>query len=221
MPSDLPLWLTLSGSNYPCLEQIFIVPKMFELLGFDCTCNKNKTQSRHLHRPGRKPRLFRKSRLCREPRLCRRARLCRKPRLCRKARLCRKPRLSRKPRLCRKPRQCRKSRLGRVSSLGRDYPFNKHYIGTLTRENVPSDMCAQHWLKSTVYSRSLIKVFFVSMKKHCILGYPKCAQWRFRSDCAKAQSDLNLRLAHMSEGTFSDVVPHLDGVLFQVFICYT
>ena len=29
-------WLTLSGSNYPCLEQFSIVPKMFEPLRFDC-----------------------------------------------------------------------------------------------------------------------------------------------------------------------------------------
>ena len=28
--------ITLSGSNYPCLERISMVPKMFEPLGFDC-----------------------------------------------------------------------------------------------------------------------------------------------------------------------------------------
>ena len=33
---DLAPWLTLSGSNYPCLEQIFTVLKMFEPLKFDC-----------------------------------------------------------------------------------------------------------------------------------------------------------------------------------------
>ena len=39
--------------------------------------------------------------------------------------------------------------------------------------------------------------------KHlCILGYTKCALWRFWSDCANAQADLNLRWAHMSDGTF-------------------
>ena len=32
----LASWLTLSGSNYPCLEQISMVPKMFEPLKFDC-----------------------------------------------------------------------------------------------------------------------------------------------------------------------------------------
>ena len=37
LPSDLALWLTLSGSNYPCLEQISMVPKMFEPLKFDCS----------------------------------------------------------------------------------------------------------------------------------------------------------------------------------------
>ena len=30
-------WLTLCGSNYPCLEQISMVPKMFEPLRFDCS----------------------------------------------------------------------------------------------------------------------------------------------------------------------------------------
>ena len=46
---------------------------------------------------------------------------------------------------------------------------------------------------------------FVIMKKLCILGYPKYAQRRFWSACANAQSDLNLRWALISEGTFSDV----------------
>ena len=31
------------------------------------------------------------------------------------------------------------------------------------------------------------------MKKHCIIGYLKCAQWRFWWDCADGQVDLNLR----------------------------
>ena len=33
---DLVPWLTLSGSNYPYLEQISMAPKMFEPLKFDC-----------------------------------------------------------------------------------------------------------------------------------------------------------------------------------------
>ena len=32
----LALWLTLTSSNYPCLEHIFIVPKVFESLKFEC-----------------------------------------------------------------------------------------------------------------------------------------------------------------------------------------
>ena len=36
MPPDLALLSTLIGSNYPCLELIFIVPKMFQPLKFEC-----------------------------------------------------------------------------------------------------------------------------------------------------------------------------------------
>ena len=36
-PPDLALLSTLIGSNYPCLELIFMVPKVFEPLKFDCT----------------------------------------------------------------------------------------------------------------------------------------------------------------------------------------
>ena len=33
---DLALLSTLIGSNYPCLELIYMVPKVFEPLKFDC-----------------------------------------------------------------------------------------------------------------------------------------------------------------------------------------
>ena len=36
MPPDLALLSTLIGSNYPCLELMFMVPKVFEPLKFDC-----------------------------------------------------------------------------------------------------------------------------------------------------------------------------------------
>ena len=36
MPPDFALRLTLISSNYPCLELIFIVPKVFQPLKFDC-----------------------------------------------------------------------------------------------------------------------------------------------------------------------------------------
>ena len=53
--------------------------------------------------------------------------------------------------------------------------------------------------------RTVWSEFIDRVKRLCILDYPKCARWRFRSDCANAQSDLNLRWAHMSEGTFSNI----------------
>ena len=36
MPHDLALLPTLIGSNYTCLELMFMVPKVFEPLKFDC-----------------------------------------------------------------------------------------------------------------------------------------------------------------------------------------
>ena len=36
MPLDLALLSTPTGSNYPCLELILMVPKVFEPLKFDC-----------------------------------------------------------------------------------------------------------------------------------------------------------------------------------------
>ena len=53
---------------------------------------------------------------------------------------------------------------------------------------------------SLKHLHSLIRVFFVRMKELCIIGYQKCAQWRFLSDCAKESS-----LGAKSEGTFTDI----------------
>ena len=47
-----------------------------------------------------------------------------------------------------------------------------------------------------------LESLFSSWRNLTSLAIQKCAQRRFRSDCANAQSDLNLRWAHMSEGTF-------------------
>ena len=41
LPELVP-WLTLSGSNYPCLERISMVPKMFEPLSFDCIMHQRR-----------------------------------------------------------------------------------------------------------------------------------------------------------------------------------
>ena len=42
------------------------------------------------------------------------------------------------------------------------------------------------------HPRSQISAFVVRMKKLCVLGYPKCAQWKFWSDWANAQTILRL-----------------------------
>ena len=39
MPPDLAQLSTLIGSNYPCLELIFMVPKVFEPMKVDCNIN--------------------------------------------------------------------------------------------------------------------------------------------------------------------------------------
>ena len=46
------------------------------------------------------------------------------------------------------------------------------------------------------HARSLIRVFVVGMKNFASLAIRKCAQWRFWSDCANAQADMNFRWAH-------------------------
>ena len=46
-------------------------------------------------------------------------------------------------------------------------------------------------------------------------GYQKCVMGRFLSDCANAQVDLNLRWAHMSEGTFSYVAECVSEKLIE------
>ena len=52
------------------------------------------------------------------------------------------------------------------------------------------------------HPRSLTRVFVIRIKKLCIIGYTKYANTKY---CANAQADLNLRWAHMSDGTFSYV----------------
>ena len=59
------------------------------------------------------------------------------------------------------------------------------------------------------HPRGLIRVFIVRKKKPCILGYPKDAHERFWWDSANAQTDQNLRWAHMSDGMFSEDAAHI------------
>ena len=66
--------------------------------------------------------------------------------------------------------------------------------------------------------RSLIRVVAVRITKLGIHGYPKCAKWRFWSDCANAQADLNLCWAYISEGTFPKVTVLLTELYNTIFI---
>ena len=53
-----------------------------------------------------------------------------------------------------------------------------------------------------------------------VMGYPKCAQCRFWSDCAKAQADLNLRLVHMSSccgSVFLFAMTEINNLLQYIF----
>ena len=52
-------------------------------------------------------------------------------------------------------------------------------------------------------------VIIVGMKNICILGYPKCSQWRFWSDYVNVLTDLNLGWVQMSNSTLSDIAAHL------------
>ena len=86
------------------------------------------------------------------------------------------------------------------------YMFLDTNMWAETSEIVPSDMCAlKDDSNQPARPRSLPKVFLVRTKKLWILSHPKCAKRRFWSDCANANSDLNLRLALILEGTFSDI----------------
>ena len=75
-----------------------------------------------------------------------------------------------------------------------------------TWQNLPPDITKT---QISLHIRAAWSVFIVRINYLCIFGYQKCAQCRFWSDFMNAQVDLNLQLAHMSEGTFSDVAAHL------------
>ena len=76
-----------------------------------------------------------------------------------------------------------------------------------TQDDQTSYMYKGHFLRLQIKwsPQSDQREFVVRRKKLCIHGYPECAKGRFWSACANAQADLNLRWAHMTESTFSDV----------------
>ena len=69
----------------------------------------------------------------------------------------------------------------------------------------------------SVHPRSLIRVFVIRMKSLCIFGCPKWAV-KIGSDCANAQADPNLRLAHMSDATLHDVVAQMITLNVRMYI---
>ena len=83
-------------------------------------------------------------------------------------------------------------------------------------EIVPCGISHQWGLKPTL-TCTVWSVFIVSMKKLCILCYPKCAQWRFWSDRANVQSTVRMRsliwifTRHTSDNVFW---------LYGSFCCY-
>ena len=70
-------------------------------------------------------------------------------------------------------------------------------------------MYAKSKTQISLHIRAVWSVFVVRMKKLCILGFPKCGQWIFWSNCANAQFDLNLLWAHSSAVSFRDAVAHI------------
>ena len=58
---------------------------------------------------------------------------------------------------------------------------------------------------------SLIRVFVICMKKHCVLSYPLRALRRFWSDWADGQADLSLRWAHISFCWFCRAAAHMSN----------
>ena len=70
--------------------------------------------------------------------------------------------------------------------------YNVVYGMSATLENLPSNVRPT---KTPISLR--IRAFWsessLSAWRNCILGYPKGVKGRFRSDCANAQADLNLR----------------------------
>ena len=87
------------------------------------------------------------------------------------------------------------------------YPFEPQRDQTYLLKCMPNKLKSA--CKSVQPDQSILSA---CMKKLCILGYQKCSQWRFGSDCAKAQADLNLYWEHMSEGMLSDISAHLFSV---------
>ena len=89
-----------------------------------------------------------------------------------------------------------------------DWHNNRSFVASYLAEtsgNVLRTCAPSGYSNQSAHSHSLIRIITwrVMYSQGCKVS--SCGQRRFWSDCANTQADLNLRWAHMSEGTFSDV----------------
>ena len=82
----------------------------------------------------------------------------------------------------------------------------------------------KYWIKvnDTKWQHKTVWSEFCPMKQLCTLWYSNCAQWWFCLDGTIAQTELNLRWAHMSEIHFLKFLLRsvFDGAMFCAVIAY-
>ena len=83
------------------------------------------------------------------------------------------------------------------------------HIWAATRQSQQNDCAPNEDSDQAGHSPSLIRAFDVRMKKPWVLSYLMSTQQRLWSDWADAQTDLNLRWAHMPFRWFCHEAAHL------------
>ena len=66
---------------------------------------------------------------------------------------------------------------------------------------------------------SLIRIRCVRVKKRCVLGYSKGAQWRFWSHCANAQSDRTVRMHNLIALRECTIWSHCANAKADLYLC--
>ena len=90
-----------------------------------------------------------------------------------------------------------------------DLKYKSSHLYEPHREKTYLLTCASNEDSNQPRIRAVWSESSLSAWRNCIFGFPKCAQWLLWSDCVNAQTDLNIRGAHMFEGAFSRVVAHI------------
>ena len=90
------------------------------------------------------------------------------------------------------------------------------YIWASAWESISADVCSTK-TQISLYLCTVWSVFIVHVKKLCIHGFAKCVHWKFWSDCANVQADLNLYLTHVSEGMFSDIEENINWFFYVYY----